>query len=308
MDAPDPTRGLDDALSAPHTKKGRTQRLALEHLLDHERGGELPTTGRFVFYEVAQRGDARKPSPDDARPNTRRSIGWPPGSQDLTDALTHLRDVGLIPWGWLVDTERSVAVFAHAPTVAGYLRDRLAEATINPWGGPPPLILCEDRGTAEVLHAVAGEFACPIAGTKGHANGFLRTAIAPLLEGTDRAVLYLGDLDRSGGDIEANSLRVLEDAAPDWSGDWQRIALTAEQVDDAEPPIAPIYKVDGRDGEVREAFELQALGQGALVALVRDTLTERLPEPLARVHEREEAEREVVARLLDTLVDGEAGR
>jgi hypothetical protein len=262
----------------------------------------LPTTGRFLFYELEQVGNATKPSPDDVRPNKRRNVGWPPGAQDITDALRDLREDGTIPWEWIVDTERSVAVFAHAPTVIDYVRERLAEATINPWNEPPPLILCEDRGTAEVLERVAGAYACPIAGTKGHANGFLRTVIAPQLltgDGELRDVLYLGDLDRSGEDIEANTRRVLEDAAPPgWVGAWERIALTDDQADD----ITPMFKRDGRDGAVREAWELQALGQATLERLLRDELDDRLPAPLASVLERERAQRDA-ARLLLTEGD-----
>ena len=297
---------LDALLSAPHTKAGRVQRVVLAQLGVHERDGTLPTTGRFLFYELEGLGLATKPTPDDARPNKRRSIGWPAGAQDITDALLFLREAGVIPWEWIVDTERSVAVFTHAPSVAAYMRDRLPEATLNPFGDdPPPLILCEDRGTAEVLERTAGAYSCPIAGTKGHANGFLRTVIAPQLlrdDGEWRDILYLGDLDRSGEDIEANTRRVLEDAEPDWMGRWERIALTEEQVE--ELGITPMFKKDGRDGAVREAWELQALGQAALVRLLRETLDDLLPEPLEDVRQREAAERDVVAAALGKLGGG----
>jgi hypothetical protein len=50
---------LDDPrLSKPSTKKGRTERVVLRLLLDHERNQGLPTTVRFVFYELEQRGEA----------------------------------------------------------------------------------------------------------------------------------------------------------------------------------------------------------------------------------------------------------
>lgn len=132
------------------TKKARTHRVVLDQLRVHERDGTLPTTGRFLFYELEQRGEARKPSPDDVRPNKRRSIGWPPGSQDITDALTCM------------------------------------------------------------------------------------------------------------------------------------------------------YKKDGRDGRVREAWELQALGQATLVRMLRGELDALLPEPLASVRERERAQRTAVAEFLAT--------
>ena len=115
-------------------------------------------------------------------------------------------------------------------------------------------------------------------------------------DGEVRDVLYLGDLDRSGEDIEANTRRVLEDAAHGWIGDWRRIALTVEQA--ATLGVTPMFKKDGRDGAVREAWELQALGQAELVRMLREQLEELLPEPLADVLERELTQRREVAELL----------
>ena len=288
---------IEHNLSAPGTKAGRTQRVVLDLLRRHAAEGGLPTNGRFVFYELEQEGNATKPSPDDLRPNRRRSRGWPPGSQDVTDALTHLREVGAIPWSWVVDEERSLDQWAHAPSVLEYLLDRLPEATVSPWNGtPPPLILCESNATAGVLRAHASEYVCPIAGTKGHAGGFLRTVVAPELRsgGRLRQVLYLGDLDRSGEHIEENSRRVLEDVLDD-SLDWLRVAITEEQAAD----IDPIYKVDGRDRRGAFAWEVEALGQAAVVGLVRSHLDALLPEPLARVQEREQGERDALFVLLE---------
>jgi hypothetical protein len=64
-----------------------------------------------VFYELEQVGLAMKPDPGDQRRNRRRSIGWPPGQQDITDAVTHLRDKGVVPWSWIADEERQIYVW-----------------------------------------------------------------------------------------------------------------------------------------------------------------------------------------------------
>lgn len=273
------------------TKAARLRQVVHKHLIAHEK----PTSGRFVFYELEQRGDATKPDPADPRPNKRRSHGWPPGSQDITDALTWLRENAVIPWSWLADESRRLDTWQHAATVADYLRDRLPEATINPWGdAPPPLILGESRATAGVLRVVVSEYVCPIAGTAGQCGGFLRTEIAPLVRDTGCPVLYLGDLDRSGADIEANTRRVLEREAGR-ELDWRRLGMTEEQADE----IEPIWKIDGRDGKGHWAWEVEALGQAGVVALVRAALDALLPEPLARVQEREERERVAIAERLN---------
>jgi hypothetical protein len=46
------------ALSAPGTKAGRLQRACLAVLRQHEATGALPTSARFVYYELKQAGVA----------------------------------------------------------------------------------------------------------------------------------------------------------------------------------------------------------------------------------------------------------
>jgi hypothetical protein len=286
-------------------KAPRTRRAIFDLLTEHQRDGALPTNGRFVFYELEQRGLAMKPSPSDSRPNRRRSHGWPPGQQDIGDALTWLREQGAIPWSWIVDESRSISVWSYADSVRGFLTDRLDDGfRLNPWGDEgPPVIICESDATAGVLERVAAEYVVPITGTRGHANGFLRTEVAPVATG--RRVLYLGDLDFSDGHIESNIKVVLLDAgwtSPDGDGvemkeyvregmrRWRRIAMTKALAD--EFGIEPILKTDGRTRRIYEAIEVESLGQARLEALVRRVLDELLPEPLADVQEREDAEAE----------------
>src|SRR4029453_16004209 len=115
-------------------------------------------------------------------------------------------------------------------------------------------------------------------------GGFLHTEIAPILRLGQR-VLYLGDLDLSGGQIEANPRRVLEREVGELT--WERLALTQAQVDQYDLPV--IEKRDRRysDGHPHEAVETEALSQSIIVEIVRDRLDQLLPEPLQSVHERE---------------------
>ena len=85
----------DDArLSRPNTARGRMQRLVLQVQLEYEAAGELPTSGRFVFYEMETAGLVRKSS----RGESRRGSGDDPREQEVTDALIWLRDKGVVPW------------------------------------------------------------------------------------------------------------------------------------------------------------------------------------------------------------------
>jgi hypothetical protein len=108
---------------------------------------------------------------------------------------------------------------------------------------------------------------------------------------------YLGDFDLSGGHIEDNTRRVLE---REIGGelDWHRVALTAEQVEQYDLP--KIIKHDRRykDGHPHEAVVTEAIKQAVLIDILRAWLDARLPEPLERVHEREQRQRRRLAALL----------
>ena len=221
-----------------------------------------------------------------------------------------MREEGVIPWGWIADSERSLSVWEHFPNVLACMHAAIGDFPLNPWHPlEPPLVLTETKGNAEVLESTVFPYRCPIAGLKGQSGaGFLRTKIARLLA-LDRRVLYLGDHDLCGHQIEANTRRVLEDVTGrDFAGAWTRIGLTAEQIEEsarAGRPIEPILKIDGRYGDKtpREAWECEALGQKGIVDLVDDALTRLLAQMckgliLDRVRAREERQRRKARRFL----------
>ena len=129
--------------------------------------------------------------------------------------------------------------------------------------------------------------------TNGQVRGFLETEVAPRVRG--RRIIYLGDFDWQGLQIEANSRAVL---APHGPASWQRLALTGEQV--VERSLPSIDKLDRRYKPPRSypAVETEALGQRLIVDLLRVHLDSLLPEPLDTVRMREVVEREALARLL----------
>ena len=82
--------------------------------------------------------------------------------------------------------------------------------------------------------------------------------------------------------------------------DWQRLALTREQVDAYD--LSTIAKTDKRfkNGAGRhEAVETEALSQPLIVDIVRAWLDALLPQPLDRVLVRERRERARLRRLIE---------
>ena len=208
-------------------------------------------------------------------------------------ALTILRESGQIPWSAIVDETRSLDDCTGYSSVAESLDAYLNAVRLDPWDGAAPLILTESRSLAGALRQLVREYRVMVAPTNGQAAGFLHNGIAPRLS-HGAQVLYLGDFDKAGGDIEGNTRQVLERYA---SLDWERLMLTEEQV--ASYNLTPIVKLDKRDGKEREAVETEALSQSVIVQVVKDRLDELLPEPLASVVTREDAEREKLRTFLN---------
>jgi hypothetical protein len=267
----------------PDTDRGRI-RIALMVLHgEHRRDGMLPTSLRFLFYELVGREVVTK---------DQKNV-----TQLCAKALTQLRERGLILWTDIVDETRSVEDYSGSSTVAEDLLRYLPSARLDPWRGKVPFLLTESRSLAGVLRLLVQRYAARIAATNGQVGGFLRTDIAPLLRPGD-VVGYLGDLDLAGGDIEANTRRVLEGAI---GGPlrWERLALTEAQVRRYRLP--KITKIDrrfkGEDG-IHEAVETEALSQALIVDIVKRWLDRLLPQPLEPLLEREQRERNRLRKLI----------
>jgi len=206
----------------------------LELLREHERDDMLPTNARFLFYELIARSVVSKEKTGARRPD-----------QDMHDALTQLRESGEVPWDWIEDETRTLEDYSGYSSIQKGVLAFLANAPLDPWKGRVPLVLTESRSLSGTLRSIAQRYRIRIASTNGQCGGFLHTVIAPLLENGDAAprILYLGDYDLCGNQIEDNTRRVLEQEIGEQL-DWKRIALTAEQVAQYELPT--IEKRDRR--------------------------------------------------------------
>ena len=281
-----------NGLSRPGTKARHLQEILLAQWRKHQTEDTLPTSGRFLFYELEQQGLVSK-----VKTGKRRA------GQDLSDQLIALRERGLIPWADIVDDTRHVAAWQSAPTVADYARNAAEHARLDPWhkAAARPFLICEARTVGGVLERRLGpEYLVPVASTIGQCQGFLVTDVAPHLQNPRAYVLYVGDRDLAGNDIETNTRRVLE-RETGRSLRWKRIAITDEQVETLKAGgIEPIRKLDNRYKDKRPhlAFEAEALGQVEIETLVRTWLDAFLPEPLNAVLARQERQRAAVLRTL----------
>ena len=107
-------------LSASDTKAGRLQRACLDLLREHERKGDIPTNGHFLFYELEQRGVIPK-NYDGVNPKTGQKWARTP-LQDVSVATHASARGGPIPWHWIEDETRSLDNWRYADNVADYLQ------------------------------------------------------------------------------------------------------------------------------------------------------------------------------------------
>jgi hypothetical protein len=280
----------------PHSKIGKVRIALMSLLKEHDRDGALPTSVRFLFYELVSREVISK---EGERPD-----------KIVSEALTDLRARGLVPWNDIVDETRSIRSYVGSASVADDWLQYLDSACLDPWCGDVPMVLTESRSLAGVLDDMCSEFRIRIAPTNGQVGGFLHTDIAPLLTAGDR-VLYLGDYDLAGNDIEANTRSVLENKVGELK--WERLALTRKQVNDYN--LTVIIKKDKRFKKRRfkrvltsgrslkpgehEAVETEALSQAVIIDIVRRRLKALLPQSLDYVLVREEQERERLRTLIE---------
>lgn len=279
-------------LSARGTKKGDLQRACLRLIRHHEAEGMLPTSIRFLYYELEMKGEIEK-----------HGRKFSPGSEVSAATMT-LRELELVEWSAIEDETRTLNQWYGEATVAEAVEAMLHGARLNPWvgsdwGDTPPLILCESRSLAGVLRNTAYGYGCAIAATNGQVGGFLRTDIAPALE-DERPVLYLGDYDLAGGQIESNTRDVLEHIVG--MLDWTRVAITQEQIEERE--LEPVLKKDKRyvPPRAHEAWETEALGQATVIALVEEALEHLLPVPLDVTRAREREQRLEFERMLQEYI------
>ena len=184
-------------------------RLYHEHLADDM----IPTSARFLFYELVQGEIVPKHADGVLKPGAR---GQRRPDQNMSDALTSLRESGQIPWQAIVDETRSLDDFTGFETIAEGVDAFMNAIRLDPWKGNPPVILTESRSLAGVLRELLRDYAARIASTNGQVAGFLHRVVGPaLVDGT--RVGYLGDYDLAGGDIERTPVAFLK-ATPSLTG------------------------------------------------------------------------------------------
>ena len=273
---------------------------------------DTPITLRQLYYRLVSRR---------MFPNTLNSY------KRLSRIIVKAREREDIPLNAIEDRSRRILgrgdVGYHS--VEEFLRRRIKgfidswkEFTMPTWEDQPCylLISLEKDALSRLVSQVANRYAVRTFPTRGYPSFsyVLRMAqyIRERLKGKKTIVLYLGDFDPSGVDIERDLAERLRRYG---AGDFtvKRVALTREQIIKYQLPPMPVKRSDARAPRFvaaygDEAVELDALDPNELKRILAEAIEEHIDMELWRKREREIEElrewlRERLRSIEDVILD-----
>jgi len=265
----------------PRSKYGRIQAACIEEM---ERLGwkayDLTVIGRvtnvrFVLYRLIDRRVLPKQYGDGKK-------GKQP-QQEVSRVLADLRLAGVFPLESVVDeTSHGIEHEATFDSILEGAQYAASEFLLDPWTGnaPIPFLISESSALyGTTIRPLKEEFRVPAMALGGQAS------IPDVLEAAKNLrshhhVVYCGDWDRSGGDIEVSARNRIFDLQRTYLGlesqrpEWERLLLTEEQVEFHN--LTVISRYDKRTKMSHPAVEAEALDQLIIEQMIRDRLTEFL--------------------------------
>lgn len=252
-----------------------------------------PMTVRQVFYQLVSKGVIEK-SEAEYKGTVIRLLG-------------DMRRDGRIPFHWIADNTR----WMRKPDTHSGLEHCLKLTTQfyrrAIWDNQPEYveIWLEKDALSGVLYEVTEEWDVPLMVTRGYPSlSFLHDA-AETIEAEDKPanLYYFGDRDPSGVDIPRAVEASLREFAPNSEIEFHRLAVTPYQVYEWGLPTRPTKTTDSRSKNFYgESVEVDAIPPSKLRELVRECIEGNIDkELLARTAAVEQAERETLQRLTDSL-------
>jgi len=199
------------------------------------------------------------------------------------------REHGYMDWDYLVDRTRNVIVQPHWDTPEAILEAVADQFRLDKWANAQHVVevWVEKEALAGVIQTATANvdtlaFPCRGYVSSSEMYSAAQRIVQHIEADREVTILYLGDYDPSGVDMARdNEARLRQyvathvgDIAVDDNLHFERIALTAEQIRQYNPPPAPAKTTDSRHKTYvaatgqNQSWELDALDPATLVALV----------------------------------------
>lgn len=266
-------------------------------ILDEYAAQGLVLTVRQLYYQLVARGYIE---------NTIQSY------KRLGKAVSNGRLAGLIDWTMIEDRARRIIYPGHWEDPAEIVDSAYHSFRVNRWENQPKHVevMVEKDALAGVLEGVCRELDVRLIPNRGYTSQSMmfwhgQRMAGAKQDGKEVHILYLGDHDPSGLDMD----RDIEERAELFSyGVWVhflRLALTMPQIQEYDPPPDPAKLTDSRAGPYisrygRHSWELDALEPRVLVRLVRENVLALRDEDLhEETMERERAMKAELKKFVD---------
>ena len=227
--------------------------------------------------------------------------------------LGDMRRSGEIPFGWIADSTR----WMRKPTTYGSLAEALRSTAryyrravwddldvyVEVW--------LEKDALAGVLMEETEVWDVPLMVTRGYPSlTYLHGAAEQIAAlGKPAHLYYFGDYDPSGVDITRAVEQGLREFAPDADIEFERVAVTEQQIVDWSLPTRPTKATDSRSRSFRgESVEVDAIPPAGLRELVRERIERHVDASrLDRLAVVEGEERKILEMFADRVARSEAG-
>lgn len=231
-------------------------------------GADPPMTVRQAFYQATVHGLVPK---DEGK-----------GYRVIQRRLVEMRRQGVMPYGWITDSSRTVYGSARYDGLEDLQRESARLYRRNYWSTSPLRVevWIEKDALSGVLTPVVDDlWGLQLHVTKGFASvSYLEAAAAHArYDGRPVHVYCLTDLDPSGIGINERVEEELKDRAPEVDVNVYRLAVTLEQVRELSLPTRPTKKTDSRAKKFAaeygtESVELDAIPPRILRSMVSNAI------------------------------------
>ena len=279
--------------SSPTNRRTRAEMLAIREALREILAVDNPMTVRQVFYQAVGRGVIDKTEGE--------------YKQTIVRLLTEMRRAGDIPFSWIADNTRWMRKPRTYHSLRGMLEVTKEAYRRALWDSQDSYveIWLEKDALAGVLYEETATWDVPLMVTKGYPSvSYLHEAACSIRgQGKPAFLYYFGDHDPSGRDITRATEAGLREFAGDAQIQFQRVAVTEEQIALWKLPTRPTKTTDSRKKNFEgESVEVDAIPSATLRALVKACIEPHVDSrELGRLAQIERQERETLERILSGL-------
>jgi hypothetical protein len=230
---------------------------------------DAPMTVRQVFYRLVSNGVIGKTEAE--------------YKSTVVRLLGRMRREGAVPFHWIADNTRWMRKPRTWSSLETMLQ-RTAEAyRRDVWDNQDVYVevWLEKDALAGVLYEVTKEWDVPLMVSRGYSSiTYLHSAAEAIAaQGKPAHIYYFGDYDPSGLDIPRKVEAGLREFAPDAEIEFERVAVTDEQIVSMNLPTRPTKKSDSRAKNfVGESVEVDAIPPKVLREIVSECITQHVDD------------------------------